>query len=438
MPSAQSMIQLKYGLQASYDGIDTPDTNTIYFTTDSQRLFVGDIEYTRPVQHGADLPEGYLPANSLFVKETGTARELHYSKDGTSWELICRLPATISGGVFGNNAARKLNFAETFYIPKLTVDKNGFITAGEDIALQLPDAQDIDISVSGTGTGNAVTDITADGSAVSFVKGETFATKAEADAIEEKADAAMPKAGGAFTGAITVQAPTENTNPATKQYVDTAVEGVESSVDGVEQSLSKYLPLAGGTMTGPVNMGSQKVTSLANPTENADAANKQYVDQKVATALPLSGGALTGAVTVLAPTADMNPATKQYVDTAVGGITDFSVDSNEGTGYESLDALKLAHPTGEAGVFYLVQTNKPETGNAFDEYFWTGTSYELAGQFGSVDTSNLATKTELEGKMNLVASATAGNIATLTAAGAAQDSGTSLQDILTALTWQTL
>lgn len=266
----------------------------------------------------------------------------------------------------------------------------------------------------------------------------TVPTTEELQAVEDTANAAMPKAGGAFTGAITVQTPTEGTNPATKSYVDTAVEGVESSVESVEQSLSNYLPLAGGTMTGPVNMGSQKVTSLADPTENADAANKQYVDQKVATALPLSGGALTGAVTVLAPTADMNPATKQYVDTAVGGITDFSVDSNEGAGYESLDALKLAHPTGEAGVFYLVKTTNPETGNAFDEYFWTGTSYELAGQFGSVDTSNFATKTELAGKMNLVASATAGNIATLTAEGAAQDSGTSLQDILTALTWQTL
>lgn len=249
--------------------------------------------------------------------------------------------------------------------------------------------------------------------------------------VEDTANAAMPKAGGAFTGAVTVQTPTEDTNPATKQYVDTAV-------SEVSQDLSNYLPLAGGTMTGPVNMGSQKVTSLADPTANADAANKQYVDQQVATALPLSGGALTGAVTVQAPTADMNPATKQYVDTAVGGITNFTVDSNDGAGYASLEALKLAHPTGEAGVFYLVQTTTSETGNAFDEYFWTGTSYEKAGGFGSVDTSNLATKTELEGKMDLVASATAGNLATLTAEGAAQDSGTSLQDIITSLTWQTL
>ena len=35
--------------------------------------------------------------------------------------------------------------------------------------------------------------------------------------------------------------------------------------------------------------------------------------------LPLAGGALTGAITVQAPTANMHPATKQYVDTAVGG-----------------------------------------------------------------------------------------------------------------------
>ena len=37
--------------------------------------------------------------------------------------------------------------------------------------------------------------------------------------------------------------------------------------------------------------------------------------------LPTAGGALTGAVTVLAPTNEANPATKQYVDDLVGGIS---------------------------------------------------------------------------------------------------------------------
>lgn len=41
------------------------------------------------------------------------------------------------------------------------------------------------------------------------------------------------------------------------------------------------------------------------------------VDSKLAKYLLLTGGALTGAVTVQAPSENMHPATKQYVDTAV-------------------------------------------------------------------------------------------------------------------------
>ena len=36
----------------------------------------------------------------------------------------------------------------------------------------------------------------------------------------------------------------------------------------------------GGTMSGAINMGSKKITSLAAPTNNNDAANKSYVDGK--------------------------------------------------------------------------------------------------------------------------------------------------------------
>lgn len=49
-----------------------------------------------------------------------------------------------------------------------------------------------------------------------------FATAAQGTA----ADNAMPKAGGDFTGPITIQAPTKDMNPATKKYVDSAISGV--------------------------------------------------------------------------------------------------------------------------------------------------------------------------------------------------------------------
>lgn len=51
--------------------------------------------------------------------------------------------------------------------------------------------------------------------------------KTAADAAKEVADAAMPKAGGDFTGAVTVLAPTADMNPATKKYVDEAIAKID-------------------------------------------------------------------------------------------------------------------------------------------------------------------------------------------------------------------
>lgn len=224
MPSANQQVKFLYGLQEKYTQIQSKDANTLYFTTDTQRLFVGDTEYTRPVAYGAAVPAGsFSPPNSLFVVETGTKRDLYYSKDGTSWDLIATLPAEISGGVFGNNTDTSLDFGETFKIPKVTVDTRGAITAIEDITLTLPSAPaNANIDITTSGSGNVVTSVTKtpDTTTGITVALGTVPTTGELQQVKTTADAAMPKSGGAFTGAITVQEPTEATNPATKQYVD--------------------------------------------------------------------------------------------------------------------------------------------------------------------------------------------------------------------------
>ena len=56
---------------------------------------------------------------------------------------------------------------------------------------------------------------------------------------------------------------------------------------------SGALPTSGGTMTGVIDMGSKKITNLATPTSNTDAATKAYADTK----LPKTGGTMTGAIT---------------------------------------------------------------------------------------------------------------------------------------------
>lgn len=70
------------------------------------------------------------------------------------------------------------------------------------------------------------------------------------------------------------------------------------------------LPLAGGTITGPL--------AVQAPTLDDQAATKLYVDTNTADKLPLAGGTVTGPLTVPVPTSDAHAATKLYVDTTAG------------------------------------------------------------------------------------------------------------------------
>lgn len=62
-----------------------------------------------------------------------------------------------------------------------------------------------------------------------------------------------------------------------------------------------YVKKAGDTMSGALNMGSNKVSAVATPTDDADAATKKYVDDKVSGAaykLPIASGSTLGGIKV--------------------------------------------------------------------------------------------------------------------------------------------
>ena len=161
--------------------------------------------------------------------------------------------------------------------------------------------------------------------------------------------------------------------------------------------------------TGSVSLNSQKVTSLATPTDNADAATKLYVDTKVADLVNSApstldtlgeiasaiqsggtvyesfvlkaGSTMTGALTLSgAPTVDLHAATKAYVDTVAGSATAAAASAAAAAAsYDSFDDRYLGSKSSAPSV--------DNDGNALIEgalywnsvdgamYAWTGTEW---------------------------------------------------------------
>ena len=158
--------------------------------------------------------------------------------------------------------------------------------------------------------------------------------------------------------------------------------------------LGDYLPLTGGTISGNLQVDGR---FIVGGTVWLLGSSTQIANAEFTTNPTLNNGRI---LDVGSPAADTDAANKAYVDSsissAVGSITSFSIDSNGGSGYASLQDLQTAHPTGVVGTFYLVVSSDSSSTNLFDEYFWTGTSYEKAGGFGNVSPGDLATKDELD------------------------------------------
>lgn len=146
----------------------------------------------------------------------------------------------------------------------------------------------------------------------------------------------------------------------------TALVNVADMNAAIATAVSNYLPKSGGTMIGQLNMGGNKISSLGAPTEETDAATKGYVDQVKNTAdnaLPKSGGTMTGAISMggnkikgmSTPEETTDAATKGYVDGKLIILHGISVPASafaasadqQAAGYGYRAAIPLAGMTAE-------------------------------------------------------------------------------------------
>jgi hypothetical protein len=148
-------------------------------------------------------------------------------------------------------------------------------------------------------------------------------TKQYLESMLQNLNTFLLKTGGIMTGSLTLQAdPTTALQAATKQYVD----AVSQSIAAVSTSVSAMLPKAGGTMTGQLN--------VLSPVADSNAATKLYVDtlhQYVdSTFVPRAGGVMTGILSLSGdPVSALNAATKQYVDSLGTKFQDILLTLNQ-------------------------------------------------------------------------------------------------------------
>ena len=75
---------LKAGLQAAYNQLETKDAGTLYFCTDTGKMYKGDVDFTESVKVVATKPTTPVAGKVYILQDTNTVE----SYDGSAWHTI--------------------------------------------------------------------------------------------------------------------------------------------------------------------------------------------------------------------------------------------------------------------------------------------------------------------------------------------------------------
>jgi hypothetical protein len=272
--------------------------------------------------------DGFAKVDTLTVDENAT---IAGSLDISGTLVLASLDAnsgTIDGTVIGASSAQAITgtniTATTGFSGTLTGNVTGNLTGNS----------------AGTHTGAVIGDVT----------GNVTASSGSSSFNNVTINGSLDMNSGSAATVTGLSAPVNSSDAATKSYVDTSISNLVASAPGtldtlnelaaalgndasfsttITNSIATKLPLAGGTMSGAIAMGTSKITGVGDPTSAQDAATKTYVDTADALKLSLSGGTMTGnivlgsskATSTATPTTDDDLTRKGYVDAILGSGT---------------------------------------------------------------------------------------------------------------------
>lgn len=100
MPDTKN-VMFKRGLYSAYAGLTTKDGDTLYFTTDAGRFFLGDDEFGRQMKFGATAPTTTVAGTEGDLYLDTTASKL-YRRNSTAWILVGTIVGDITVAGDGN------------------------------------------------------------------------------------------------------------------------------------------------------------------------------------------------------------------------------------------------------------------------------------------------------------------------------------------------
>jgi hypothetical protein len=244
-------------------------------------------------------------------------------------------------------------------------------------------------TVAGNVTGNVLGNLTGN------VAGNVTASSGTSSFTDVTINGTLNMNAGTTATITNLSAPVNPNDAARKVDVDTAVSNLVDSAPGtldtlnelsaalgddsdfantITTSIATKLPLAGGTMTGAIAMGTSKITGLGDPTANQDAMTKAFSDT---TYLGKAGGTMTGAIdmgsqkitTTYAPVNGLDLTNKTYVDTITGSLSSAQTNANNAAASATAAATSETNAGNSATAAASSATSAAASYDSFDDRY---------------------------------------------------------------------